>query len=170
MTDSSSLALGAAIGAGATAAVLLLLEGRRLRPKPARSVEVEGCGRVGVTSEKSGASTFVTLDWSKLFGTLPFKVPFCSATIDPDGTIYVSGTIGLAPPPPGGGPPAIVTGGPRAEAIRVMKLIEATLKACGAGPEHITMVRQGHAASPTSVCRSSSHVCVCVLVCRLTCT
>jgi len=80
----------------------------------------------------------VTLDWDKVFGKLPFKVPFCSATITPGGTVYVSGSIGLKPP--NGDAPGIVTGGPKEEAKRTMSLIEATLKACGAGIEHITMV------------------------------
>ena len=33
----------------------------------------------------------------------------------------------------------LVRGGPRAEAFRAMELVEAALRACGAGPEHIVM-------------------------------
>lgn len=80
----------------------------------------------------------MTLDWDKIFGKLPFKIPFCSAVVQDDGTIYVSGSIGLAPPVEGA-PPSIVSGGPFAEAVRTMQIIEACLHACGASPEHISM-------------------------------
>ena len=129
-----------AAAAGAVIGVVLttVVRRRRVAAMVKSSVHVEGCGEVAVTKEKPGVSTLVTLDWSKIFGTLPFKVPFCSAVVDPDGTIYVSGTIGLAPPEEGS-PPKIVEGGPKAEALRTMQLIDAVLRACGAGPEHITM-------------------------------
>ena len=102
-----------------------------------KSLEVKDCGEVDVKCETSGGNILVTLDWDKIFGKLPFKIPFCSGVITPDGTIYISGTIGLAPP--AGGAPSIVTGGPKVEAIRTMELIEANLKACGAGLENVTM-------------------------------
>ena len=108
---------------------------RRLRiPK---SVEVKDCGIVPVSTETSGGNLLVTLDWSRIWGALPFKIPFCSGVITLDGTVYISGTIGLAPPT--GGAPSIIVGGPKAEAIRTMELIEANLKACGASVENITM-------------------------------
>eukprot|EP00929_Paragymnodinium_shiwhaense_P065272 TRINITY_DN32739_c0_g1_i2.p1 TRINITY_DN32739_c0_g1~~TRINITY_DN32739_c0_g1_i2.p1 ORF type:complete len:194 (-),score=31.76 TRINITY_DN32739_c0_g1_i2:43-624(-) len=140
MAHPTQLALVSAFGAGVAAALLAQFLTRRKRPRVPSSVEVEGCGTVAVHSEKVGVCTHVTLDWLKFFGQLPYKVPFCSAVIDPDGTIYVSGTIGLAPPPQRGAPPAIVPGGPRAEAVRTMQCVEAALAACGAGIEHITMV------------------------------
>ena len=34
----------------------------------------------------------VTLDWKSLLG-IPFPLPFCSAVITDDGTIYVSGAV-----------------------------------------------------------------------------
>ena len=73
-----------------------------------------------------------------MFGTLPFKIPFCSAVLTEDGTIYVSGSIGLAPPA-SGGPPSIVPGGPKPELLRTMQIVEACLKACGADVQDITM-------------------------------
>ncbi len=128
--------------AGAGVALTLFAQKLLKKPHPLTQVEVPGVGLVDVKSEKSGSSIFVTLDWTKIFGKLPFKIPFCSACISPDGSIAISGTIGLQPPT---GEkelraPAIVEGGPKAEAFRTMELIEACLKACGAGVEHITMV------------------------------
>lgn len=102
-------------------------------------VEVAGCGAVAVSTVQSGGNTLVSLDWDQIFGSLPFKIPFCSAVLTSDGTIYVSGTIGLAPPKPGA-KPSIISGGPKAEMIRTMEIIEACIKACGAqGVENITM-------------------------------
>ena len=132
--------LGAAIAGGVLALaaerMLRRLYAAVLRP---RTVPVKDCGDVAVSFERSGGNTLVTLDWTKVFGTLPFKVPFCSAVLTDDGTIYVSGTIGLAPPASDGGPPSIVAGGPKAEMIRTMEIAEAFLKACGASVENITM-------------------------------
>jgi enamine deaminase RidA (YjgF/YER057c/UK114 family) len=162
----NQLALVCAGVAAGAAATMLVARLRRRLPQPAMSVLVEGTGEVSVITERVGRNTFVTLDWSRVFGTLPFKIPFCarsththpaspgripaepdpwtnlssgSAVIDADGTVYVSGTIGLAPVPAGGGPPTVVSGGPRAEMLRTMQLIDATLRACGCGAEHITM-------------------------------
>eukprot|EP00965_Chrysotila_dentata_P176522 5828759-Pleurochrysis_carterae.AAC.3 len=111
---------------------------RLRKKKPNSKILVPGCGVVNVKAVTSGSSTFVTLDWEAIFGALSYKIPFSSATITADGTIYVAGTIGLSPPR--GGAASIVLGGPRAEAYRIMQLIEAKLAACGAGPENITMV------------------------------
>ena len=108
-------------------------------PRPRRAVEVPGCGEVAVTAVASGCSTYVTLDWSRIFGKLPFTIPFCSATLCEDGTVYVSGTIGLRAPATAESAPAIVEGGPKAECVRTMELIEAVLRACGGGVQHITM-------------------------------
>ena len=44
-------------------------------------------------TERVGSSTYITLDWDKVYGALPFKIPFCSAVVADDGTIYVSGTM-----------------------------------------------------------------------------
>ncbi|KOO24053.1 endoribonuclease l-psp [Chrysochromulina tobinii] len=106
-----------------------------------KTVDLTGV-TAAVSTERSGSNTFVTLDWSRIMGTLPFKIPFCSATLCDDGTIYVSGTIGLRPVSADGESqaPSIVKGGPMAEARRTMEIIEATLKACGATLENITMV------------------------------
>ena len=82
----------------------------------------------------------VTMDWSKVFGKLPFKIPFCSGTLCDDGTIYISGTIGLAPVTTDGQAPSIVAGGPYNECVRTMEIVEAALKACGASLENIVMV------------------------------
>ena len=133
-------ALFAATTAGFAAALVLRSWLRRtilLRRIP-DSVELEGCGVVAVSTQSCGSNTLVTLDWSKVFGTLPFKIPFCSAVLTEDGTIYVSGSIGLAPPS-SGGPPSIVPGGPKPEMLRTMQIVEACLKACGADVQDITM-------------------------------
>ena len=94
---------------------------------------------ISVSTERSGGNTLVTLDWGRVFGKLPFKIPFCSATLCDDGTIYVSGTIGLAPVTADGQVPSIVAGGPGPECFRTMEIVEAALKACGASLENITM-------------------------------
>ena len=117
------------------------LRGIWLRMCIPKTVDLTGV-TAAVSTERSGSNTFVTLDWSRIMGTLPFKIPFCSATLCDDGTIYVSGTIGLRPVSADGESqaPSIVMGGPMAEARRTMEIIEATLKACGATLENITMV------------------------------
>lgn len=117
------------------------LRGIWLRMCIPKTVDLTGV-TAAVSTERSGSNTFVTLDWSRIMGTLPFKIPFCSATLCDDGTIYVSGTIGLRPVSADGESqaPSIVKGGPMAEARRTMEIIEATLKACGATLENITMV------------------------------
>lgn len=117
------------------------LRGIWLRMCIPKTVDLTGV-TAAVSTERSGSSTLVTLDWSRIMGTLPFKIPFCSATLCDDGTIYVSGTIGLRPVSAEGESqaPSIVKGGPMAEARRTMEIIEATLKACGATLENITMV------------------------------
>ena len=117
------------------------LRGIWLRMCIPKTVDLTGV-TAAVSTERSGSNTFVTLDWSRIMGTLPFKIPFCSATLCDDGTIYVSGTIGLRPVSAEGESqaPSIVKGGPMAEARRTMEIIEATLKACGATLENITMV------------------------------
>ena len=45
-----------------------------------------------------------------------------------------------------------------------MKLIEATLKACGAGPEHITMVREAATLLLLQACVVAHLTCVCLCV------
>lgn len=79
----------------------------------------------------------MTLDWKSLLG-IPFELPFCSAVVTDGGTIYVSGSIGAQRG--ADGKPMIVPGGPEKEAIQTLRMIEASLKACGAGLEHVTMV------------------------------
>ena len=117
------------------------LRGIWLRMCIPKTVDLTGV-TAAVSTERSGSNTLVTLEWSRIMGTLPFKIPFCSATLCDDGTIYVSGTIGLRPVSSDGESqaPSIVKGGPMAEARRTMEIIEATLKACGATLENITMV------------------------------
>ena len=130
----------AAVGAAVAVAVSSLVKGFVRRRRIPSRVEVAGVtDPVAVFTQRSGGNTLVTLDWDKIFGKLPFKIPFCSATLRDDGTIYVSGTIGLAPPV-AGQKPSIVEGGPLAETVRTMELVEAALKACGAAVENITMV------------------------------
>ena len=132
----------AAVGGAALALVAQRVLSRLLRPLLLpKAVELAGCGSVSVTTRvQSGGNLLVSLDWDKVFGILPFKIPFCSATITEDGTIYVSGSIGLTPPKDDSSPPSIVDGGPKAEMVRTMEIVEAILKACGAGVENITMV------------------------------
>lgn len=72
------------------------LRGIWLRMCTPKTVDLTGV-TAAVSTERSGGNTLVTLDWSRIMGTLPFKIPFCSATLCDDGTIYVSGTIGLRP-------------------------------------------------------------------------
>ena len=57
-----------------------------------RTVQLVGSGDVPVSTERSGGNTLVTMDWSKVFGKLPFKIPFCSGTLCDDGTIYIADT------------------------------------------------------------------------------
>ena len=73
---------------GATSSSTVRLPGGSFAPR--RAVAVPGCGEVAVTAVASGCS-IVTLDWSRIFGKLPFAIPFCSATLYEDGTVYVSG-------------------------------------------------------------------------------
>lgn len=142
-TSKGSMSLKAVLcSAGAAVVVLVatdMLKRAWRRMRIPQSVDLAGVGKVDVATEISGGNTLVTMDWSKVFGVLPFKIPFCSATVCDDGTIYISGTIGLAPPTEGQ-KPSIVAGGPFAEAVRTMEIVEAALKACGASLENITMV------------------------------
>ncbi|KAL1523360.1 hypothetical protein AB1Y20_018304 [Prymnesium parvum] len=126
-----------AAGALAAAAALVLLS-RRRRPRLPTSVILQDVGEVAVTSESSGSNRVVTLDWEQVFGKLQAKIPFSSGVIARNGTVYISGTIGLEPP--AGRPPAIVKGGPRSETVRIWQILEAMLHACGAGLEHVCMV------------------------------
>ena len=104
------------------------------------SVAIPGCGEVAVSTQRSGGNLHVTLNWNKVFGAIPYKkMPFCSAVMTDDGTIYVSGAIGTAAPLDANSRPKIVAGGPKAKMIRVMEIIEACLQACGASIESITM-------------------------------
>ena len=104
---------------------------------PPSTVEFEGTP-LKVSTETSGGNTFVTVtDLGKVVGQLP-NIQNSHAVIADDGTIYVSGICGLCPGPDG--KPAMVSGGPGPETLRTMKLLEVMLRACGAGPEHVTMV------------------------------
>ena len=133
----SMIAIAAA--GGIVALVLDRLVRRKLRARLPTTVALRGCGDIGIMSTRSGGNTLVTLNWDQVFGKLPFNIPFCSAVLADDGTIHVSGSIGLAPPANADSPPSIVAGGPKQEMIRTMEVIEACLKACGAEIENITM-------------------------------
>eukprot|EP00933_Yihiella_yeosuensis_P028981 TRINITY_DN22729_c0_g1_i1.p1 TRINITY_DN22729_c0_g1~~TRINITY_DN22729_c0_g1_i1.p1 ORF type:complete len:206 (+),score=46.41 TRINITY_DN22729_c0_g1_i1:31-618(+) len=128
----------ATLGAAAASAIIYWLSSRRLRISIPPRVDVAGVGSVKVSSEVSGGNTHVTLDWEAILGNLPFKLPFCSAVITPNGTVYVSGAVGAERGPDG--KPRIVDGGPEAEALKTMEVIDACLRACGASAEHVTMV------------------------------
>ena len=139
----TSMSLRSTLACSAAAAVVAVvsidyIKGLLRRMRIPKTVTINGCGEVGVSTARSGGNVLVTLDWDKIFGILPFKIPFCSAVVCNDGSIYVSGSIGLAPPV-AGEKPSIVTGGPKPEMIRTMVIIEAILQACGAGIENITM-------------------------------
>eukprot|EP00435_Cladocopium_sp_Y103_P013309 s232_g3.t1 len=112
-------------------------QSRRSKVRIAKSIYVDGLGEVAVKQQRSGGKIHVTLDWKSLLG-IPFELPFCSAVVTDGGTIYVSGSIGAKRGPDG--KPMIVPGGPEQEAIQTLRTIEASLKACGAGLEHVTMV------------------------------
>eukprot|EP00441_Pelagodinium_beii_P032122 CAMPEP_0197634908 /NCGR_PEP_ID=MMETSP1338-20131121/10870_1 /TAXON_ID=43686 ORGANISM="Pelagodinium beii, Strain RCC1491" /NCGR_SAMPLE_ID=MMETSP1338 /ASSEMBLY_ACC=CAM_ASM_000754 /LENGTH=184 /DNA_ID=CAMNT_0043206863 /DNA_START=61 /DNA_END=615 /DNA_ORIENTATION=+ len=130
----SRLVIGGSLLGLAVGAVLL----QRRKPRIPRSITVPGIGDVKVSSETNGRNTHVTLDWETLLGKLPMRLPFCSAVITGSGTVYVSGAV--AAEKNAEGKPGIIDGGPEAEAFKTMEVIEACLRACGAGPEHITMV------------------------------
>mmetsp|Transcript_35849 Transcript_35849/g.76487 ORF Transcript_35849/g.76487 Transcript_35849/m.76487 type:complete len:194 (+) Transcript_35849:177-758(+) len=112
-------------------------------PRIKDSVEVKGCGKVAVTSTREKAFAKVTLDWAKIFGKLPpsmAKIPFCSLTVADDGTIHVSGTVGIAPPSSPDAGPVLVEGGAKAETYRILELMEGFLASVGATMADVTMV------------------------------
>lgn len=87
--------IAAVAASSALATVLAQRVAKRLLTKPSipSSVDVPGCGAVAVFSQRSGGNLLVSLDWDRIFGKLPFKIPFCSAVVTEDGTIYVSGSV-----------------------------------------------------------------------------
>ncbi|CAJ1356380.1 unnamed protein product [Effrenium voratum] len=123
-----SVLSAAAIGIGVSFALYIF---RRPRIRIAKSVYLQGMGDLKVIKQTVGNKIHVTLD----FG-VP-KLPFCSAVVTAAGTIYVSGAVGAKMD---GGRLMVVPGGPQQEALQTMRTIEACLKACGAGLEHVTMV------------------------------
>ena len=126
-----------AVAAASLGVVLTLMLRKTRRIRIAKSVYVEGIGDVAVQQQRSGGKIHVTLDFKTLLG-IPVALPFCSAVVTAEGTIYVSGSVGAQRGQDG--LPVIVPGGPEKEAIQTLRIIEASLMACGAGLEHITMV------------------------------
>mmetsp|Transcript_44660 Transcript_44660/g.83395 ORF Transcript_44660/g.83395 Transcript_44660/m.83395 type:complete len:191 (-) Transcript_44660:44-616(-) len=126
-------AAGVAIGAS------LLVSFLRRKPpvQIRRSVSVPGIGTVPVKAERYGGKTHLTLDFKTLLG-IQTSLPFCSAVVTDGGTVYVSGAVGATKG--SDGKPTIVPGGPEKEAIQTLRIIEASLQACGAGFENVTMV------------------------------
>mmetsp|Transcript_40561 Transcript_40561/g.73308 ORF Transcript_40561/g.73308 Transcript_40561/m.73308 type:complete len:192 (-) Transcript_40561:24-599(-) len=133
----AAAATGAVFGAIAGATAAASCGGSKGRKaKFLKQVKVEGQGHVAVHTKVKHKNVHVTLDSEALLG-VP-DLPFCSAVVSPDGTIYVSGVV--AAQKGTDGKPAIVPGGPEDEVIKILEIIDATLRACGATKDNVTMV------------------------------
>mmetsp|Transcript_83725 Transcript_83725/g.200870 ORF Transcript_83725/g.200870 Transcript_83725/m.200870 type:complete len:190 (+) Transcript_83725:52-621(+) len=132
--DIAVASVASVLGIGAALLVGYL---RKPRIQIAKKVAVPGLGNIDVKSEVSAGKTHVTLDWNALLG-IPARLPFCSAVITETGTIYVSGAVGARKG--SDGKPTVVPGGPEKETVQTLRIIEACLKACGAGLDNVTMV------------------------------
>ena len=89
-------------------------------------------------TQSSGGNTFVTItDLGKIVGDIG-NIQNSHGVISSDGTIYVSGICALCRT--SDGKCEMKPGGVGPETTRSMELLEVCLRACGAGPEHVTMV------------------------------
>ena len=99
---------------------------------------IYGEGReVSVVAERKGNNVAITLG-DELFGPPPFKLPFCSAMVCPDGSIFVSGTIGLRKSAASGKPE--LAGDLEGQTSAAMQIIDAVLRACNADADDIVKV------------------------------
>mmetsp|Transcript_24162 Transcript_24162/g.56169 ORF Transcript_24162/g.56169 Transcript_24162/m.56169 type:complete len:195 (+) Transcript_24162:111-695(+) len=136
----AAVATGAGLCGGVAGAITGRICGARAgsgrSPKIAKQVKVEGVGNVKVHTQVKRKKTFITLDTEAMLGVS--DLPFCSAVACPDGTIYVSGVV--AAQRASDGSPEIVPGGPEAETKKILEVIDACLRACGATMDDITIV------------------------------